>query len=383
MTQTSLSSSSLISSLKHVAEASTEAACAQALVATATLLQLAILADHPPEDFHAVLESVPDSLGAQLQEVMSRAVNFHLLDDGGTLGLWLVPVVLSMEQALPSIIALETQSLNALKLSGCLLKQLGLARDQRGTDRTGWTYVIPALYSDEQIRNADLGTLVRLPHEAREVVRGDREMLSFKTEAETGTEEGSALYFLPFVAFSPSGFPASRPADSSHTTTRLSRWVANTLTPVMGDKFTSYVIQPHPFTAALAAGHRLYLDVKLRAMMLTISHQTGVEPNGLAALVAPYAAKQSDGAFMVGITLVSRMTQNFVATVSLPVESEDGQDELAATLHILRDMGMVAIQHQTESLPTYACQHCGKVQFAMPSPAVANQGVQECARHVH
>lgn len=383
MNQSPLSPSSLISSLTRVAEASSETSCAQALVSAAALLQEAVLSNHPPAEFHAALEAVPANLGAELHEAMNRAVNFHLLEDGGTLGLWLVPVVLSTEKSLPSIIALETQSLNALKMSGCLLQQLSLSPKKSGGGRTGWTYVIPALYGDEQIRSADMGTLIRLPHEAREVVRGSREELSFQTGEEVTSIEGTALYFLPFVAYSPAGFPASLPAASSKTTSRLSQWISETLEPVLGAEFTSHPIQPSPFTLGLRAGDRLLMDVKLRSMMLTIGNQSGVEPNGLAALVAPYATRSSDGAFMIGVSLMARMTQNVVATLALPVTSHDGQEELALTTHILRDMGMVAIQQQDDAISTFACQHCGKVQFAMPNPAFASQGVQECTQHVH
>ena len=294
-----------------------------------------------------------------------------------------MPVVLTSEKPLPSLIALETNSLNALKMSAYLLQQLQLTADKGGHAATGWTYVVPALYSEEQLREADLGTLVRLPHEARAVVRGEREELSFEVGTTSTLDAGTTLYFLPFVAYSPAGFPSSMPNPSSKTTTRLSQWIADTLEPVVGDSFTSYPVQPSPFTLGLKAGDRLLMDVKLRATMLTICNESGVEPNGLAALVAPYATRDSDGAFMVGVSLMSRMTQNVVATLAVPVTSDEGQEEVTLTTHILSDMGLVAIQHHDETISTFSCQHCGKVQFALPNPVLAAKGVQECAQHVH
>lgn len=386
MMQAKLTPSSMIVSLEQVASARTEQECAQALVAAASLIQQSILDEQEPESFHEAMNSVPDGLASQLRAVVDRSVNFHLLEDGGTLGLWMVPVVVNTAKKLPAIIPLETKTLNALKMSGTLLSQLNLSAAQNSGDRTGWTYIIPALYSDEQIRNADVGELIRLPHEARSVVRGEMEAITFDTGEDCGAEgEGASLYFMPFVAFSPEGQTPVMPTASSKTVARMTQWVAASLAPVLGKEFDTYVAsQPQPYTLALRVGARLRMDVRLRELMVRVSADSGVEANGLAALVAPYATRQMDGSLLVGVSLVARMTRNVVATLALPVESDDGQEEVALVTHILRDMGMDCIQQHGSTINTISCQHCGGLQFALPSAEVAFKGlVNPETKHVH
>ncbi|KVP75519.1 hypothetical protein [Burkholderia ubonensis] len=386
MTFAELTPSSLIVSLEQLASAKTEQDCANALVSAAALIQEAIVAGQSPKSFHEAMESCPEGLGTQLMAVMDRAVNFHLLEDGGTLGLWMLPVVVSAGKSLPATIPLEANTLNALKMSGCLLQQLGLSAMKTGGNRMGWTFVLPTLYSEEQIRNADLGELIRLPHEAREVVRGEREAITFSAGDDMGhVEPGANLFYLPFVAFSPEGFPPSMPMGSAKTMSRMSQWVTATLQPVLSDAFVVHVAHlPQPFSLSLRVGERLRMDVRLRELMLRVCNDSGVEPNGLAALVAPYATRQSDGTFMVGVSLVSRLTKNVVATLSLPVESEDGEEEVALATHILKDMGMDCIQDFQQPIHTIACQHCGNFQFALPSAELALKGLSEQnTKHVH
>ena len=384
--QAKLSPSSMIVSLEQVASARTEQECAQALVAAASLIQQSILAEQDPASFHEAMNTVPDRLAVQLGAVVDRSVNFHLLEDGGTLGLWLLPVVVSTAKKLPSVLPLETKTLHALKMSGALLSQLSLTAAQTGGDRTGWTYVLPALYSDAQIRNADVGALIRLPHEARQVVRGTLDAISFDTGKDCGEEgDGASLYFLPFVAFAPDGHAPMMPAASSKTVSRMSQWAAVSLTHALGPDFETYVAsQPQPYTLALRVGARLRMDVHLRELMARVTADSGVEANGLAALVAPYATRQMDGSLLVGVSLVARMTRNVVATLALPVESDDGQEEVALITHILRDMGMACIQQHASPIDTISCQHCGGLQFALPSPDVAFNGLMTPeTNHVH
>ncbi len=385
MSSAELNTSSLTVALEEIANARTEQDCAHSLVAAAALVQAAILEEQPAEEFHEALEACPTRLGAQLSAVMDRAVNFHLLESGGTLGLWLLPVVLTASVELPAILPLETKTLNALKMSGTLLQQLGLTAGQTGGDRTGWTYVLPALYAEDQIRNADLGDLVRLPHEAREVVQGLREEISFSAGEDMGLrDEGSSLYFMPFVTFSPEGLAPVMPQGSAKMMNRMTQWVSATLEPALGHDFAVHVAHlPQPFSLSLRVGERMLMDVKLRELMSRVTMDSGVETNGLAALVAPYATRQSDGTFMVGVSLVSRMTKNVVATLTLPVESEDGQEEVALATHILKDMGMDCIQHTESPIHTIACQHCGGLQFALPSEEVAFRGVAEPGSRMH
>lgn len=380
-----LTSSSLQVSLEQIASAASEAECAGALVSAASALQEAVLAGQTPKSFREVLESCPDGLGLHLGAVMDRAVNFHNLASGGTLGLWLLPVVVTADKSLPATIALETTSLNALKMSGCLLEQLGLSAAKTAGSRAGWTFVLPTLYSEEQIRNADLGELLSLPHEARDMVRGTRKAISFTAnDGAAACDAGVNLYYLPFVAFAPEGSAPALPMGSTKTATRMTQWASATL-EAMGAAgcIVTAGPAPQPFSMALSVGQRLRMDVSLRELMQRVCADSGVEPNGLAALVAPYATPQTDGTFMVGVTLTSRLTKNVVATLSLPVESADGQDEVALTIHVLRDLGMDCIQDVPAPIDTIACQHCGEFQFAIPSADVAGSGIASSVKNVH
>jgi hypothetical protein len=385
MMNVELTPSSLVVSLEQLASAQNEQDCAAALVATTATIQESVLSGQSQEEFQAALNACPEGLMGQLGAVLDRAVNFHLLQDGGTLGLWMLPVVVSTDKALPNVINLETQTLNAMKMSGTLLQQLGLTAQQTGGNRTGWTYVLPTLYSDEAIRDADIGELIRVPHEVREVIRGERKKVSFKAkQVDTLVEPGANVYFLPFIAFSPEGLPPSLPMGSAKTVHRMTQWVSATLEPVLKDGFVAHVAQyPQPFTLALRVGERLRMDVRLRELMLRLTNDSGVEPNGLAALVAPYATRQSDGSFMVGVSLVSRLTKNVVATLALPIESADDREVVALATHILKDLGMECIQDFHEPISTIACQHCGKFQFALPSPDVASKGMAQTTEHMH
>jgi hypothetical protein len=385
MMNVELTPSSLVVSLEQLASAQNEQDCAAALVAAAATIQESVLSGQSAEEFQTALNACPEGLMGKLGAVMDRAVNFHLLQDGGTLGLWLLPVVVSTDKELPQVINLETQTLNAMKMSGTLLQQLGLTAKQTGGNRTGWTYVVPTLYSDDVIRTTDIGELIRLPHEAREVVRGERKAVSFTAAEVAGNvEPGANVFFMPFIAFSPEGLPPSLPMSSEKTVHRMTQWVNATLEPVFENGFVAHIAQyPQPFSLSLRVGERLRMDVRLRELMLRVSNDSGVEPNGLAALVAPYAMRQTDGTFMVGVSLVSRLTKNVVATLALPVESDDGQEEVALATHILKDMGMDCIQDFHEPIATIACQHCGNFQFALPSPDVAFKGIAETTKHVH
>ena len=366
-----LTAQSLLSALQSVATAATEAECGQALVSAASLLQKSVLVGQSPETVREVLESCPEDMGLHLGAVMDRAANFHTLADG-TLGLWLLPVALSASVALPATIALENTSLNGLKMSGCLLEQLNLSAAKAGA-RTGWTFVLPTLYSEEQIRNTDLGELVRLPHNARGVVQGTRKAINFEAGAGAAVcDAGVNLYYLPFVTFAPEGITHTLPLASVKTTARITQWASATLKAMNLEGVAVHAgPAPQPFSMALTVGMRLRMDAYLRESMQGVCAVSGVEPNGLTALVAPYATRQMDGTFMVGVTLASRLTKNVVATLSLPVESNDGEEEVALTIHVLKDLGMECVQDVPAPIDTIACQHCGNFQFALPGDDVA------------
>lgn len=371
--------------LEQIASASSETECAQALSAAASMVQSAVLTGQSPDSVREALEAGEQFGMTQLGAVIDRAVNFHTLESGGSLGLWLMPVTISSDATLPSSIALETASLNPMKMGACLLEQLELSPGKTGGDRAGWTVVIPALFSESNIRSTDIGQLISLPQQARDFVRGTRKELTFSGGSNlTASAAGVTLYYLPVVAFAPEGTMPALPLSSAKTNTRLTQWAAETFKALnISDVAVQPGPAPQPFSLALRTGGRLRLEVSLRQMMTQVCAHSGVEVNGLAALVAPYAIRQTDGTLMVGVTLVSRLTENVVSTLTLPVISDDGHDEVALAIHVLKALGMECIQDIPTPINTIACQHCGNMQFAVPSNIINTTTGTEQGTCVH
>lgn len=383
-----LTPAALASALKSIADAKSENDCALALVAAATRIQEAVISHQDSESFLDALDSCPPDLGHYLDAAMDRAVNFHLQEDGGTLGLWLLPVTLTLEGALTGIIPLDVTSssgsLTSLRLSSSLLHQFKISAENVGAGRpVGWTYVIPALYSDATMRDADLGELVRLPLQARAAVRGDSDTIHFApVEHPAESLNMVHLYYLPVVVYHPPGCSVGLPDSSEKTVYRMTRWMQKTL-PAVDANAIRVAGQPQPFSVALDVGARMRSDVQLRIIMTTLVKKTGVEPNGMAALVAPYITQNVDGGMTLGVSLISRLTQTTLATVALAVESEDGAEETALATHVLRELGMVCVQHTPHPIDTIACQHCGGIQFSMPTPELAEKGMGPAPKRVH
>lgn len=361
----SLTQASLIAALEEVAQAGNDTECGVAIASAAALLQEAVLGEQDPKEVTGSIEAVPTRLAPHLATVVDRAVSFSLLDDDSTLGLWLVPVVLSLPDKLPSIVPLETSTMNGLKATAYLQAQLGLNKVG------GWTYVLPALFSLEQIRQADLHELITLPHQAQAVVRGERSAVEFGGNAGIeGSQGGPALYFLPFVAKHPAGVDIGMPHPCERVLHRLTKWVTDSLDGRVADLSEVAVHvgpQPHAFSAALPVGERLQLDVKVREMLTEVCDQAQVHPNGLAALVAPYVTRQMNDEYVLGISLVSRLTGAFVATLSLVIDFDDKDGFVVGmAARVLEEMGMQVIQLRHEPISTITCQHCGHLQYAIP-----------------
>lgn len=386
MNKTQLTSSSLTIALEAVASAATDQACAQAIVMAAASIQGAVLAGQEPKSFMEAIDSCVSHHASHLSAVIDRAVNFHITEDGGTLGLWMLPVTLSSAHTFASSVQLETESLNLLKMAGCLQQQFGFSGSS--ANHRGWAFVLPTLLSAERIREADIATLITLPGQARAVIRGLQKEVSFLASDEVPpalTVAGVSQFFLPVVAYHPAGAEITLPSASSKTVLRMTHWIESTLSSSItsNDYEVRVAPQPHPFSVALEVGERQRLDVKFRAMLAQICDQAKVHPNGMAALVAPYAVRQTDGHLTLGVTLVSRMTQAVVATIGIPVTSEDAQEEIATATYLLREMGMEHIQQHAAPIPTVACQHCGNLQYARPSQEAAFNGMATSTGSVH
>lgn len=371
--RTPLSPSVLSVVLENIVSSGSDDQCAVSIVSGARLIQDAILSGMDPHDFSEVLDSCPQRLYPVMTTVLDRAVSVFELEDGSSLSLWLLPVTLSGDAALPAVVPLETQSLNGLKTAAYLQAQLGLDA------ANGWVYILPNLVSAEYLHQTDIGALIRLPHQARAVVRGQTRSLKLPRNPEVGNSApGVSSYFLPFVACHPAGTGISLPPASERTMHRVEKWVTTTLAGTLkksADIEVHVAGYPQPFAEGMLQGERRVIDITLRETVMRVCTHTEVHPNGLAALVAPYITRQMEDEFVLGISLVSRLTGSFIATIPLRIgmrnmSDAQQQEEIVSLANgVLRDMGLQVIQLRHTPIDTIACQHCGNLQYAMPNLA--------------
>lgn len=359
-----LTSSSLLVALNAIVAAKTPEDCGHALVVGASLIQDAIAIRQSPAEVQSALDSCPEELGQALAQVLDRSVSIHRDEDGSALALWLIPVVISSGAELPSVIPLEQTSMSGLKLAAYVQQQLALPAGQNG-----WVRPLPALYHTDQLRSEDICALIDLPHQVRELIQGLRQTVSF-SEASEVIEPGVSLYHLPVVARHPAGADMPLPASSDQTTHRVTKWVTDSLTQ-LGVQDVAVHVAPAPrvFADAFTLGDRLKLDVEIRERITLVCDESGMQPNGLAALVAPYVTRQmADGSFVLGVSLVSRLTATFIATVGLTFSGTAADQEVVELVgRILRELGMQVVQMRNEPIQTTSCQHCGHLQYSMPA----------------
>ncbi|GBG14352.1 UDP-N-acetylmuramoyl-tripeptide--D-alanyl-D-alanine ligase [Novimethylophilus kurashikiensis] len=360
-----LTPSSLTAALEAIAASRNEDDCAVAITSAAAHIQEAVLAGITPKELLDAIDSCPETLAKELGTTVDRAVSFCQLDDGSMLGLWLLPVVVSRPVATASIIPLETESINGLKATSYIQAQMGVNRNR------GWTYVMPMLLSSEQVKQADIGALIKLPHQAMALVRGQTANIKFVGDASVPAPlPGAALYFLPFITRHAPGVAVEPPAADERVMHRVQKWISDSLTAQSVD-LTDFAIHvaptPESYAAGMPAGERIFIDVRIREMMTGLCDQLNVLPNALAALVAPYVTKQMDDTYVLGVSLVSRLTGAYMATLSMQVDYDDPHGHIVGmTSRILNEMGMQVIQLRHDPIQTVSCQHCGNLQYAVP-----------------
>lgn len=365
-----VTTTSLTTALEKVRSASSERACAAALITVATMLQEAVLRNQPMADIHEAIDACPDSLGAVLGAAMDRAVNFTQTDRG-TLGLWLVPVRLVLTEALPGMIPLTTDKMRAMKMAAALQAQMKLLE----SSVPGWCFTVPALVSDEALREAELSSLIRFPQQVQALIQGDREAVSFIDELDfEAVDAGVALYYLPVVAFHPTGASLDAPVASEQMVHRMVRWIEESLPQHAVTEITVASV-PQPFSLALRVGQRMELGGRFQKMMLDLRAQSDVDFNGMAALVTPYEIRNKDEELLLGVTLVSRLTKTALASMTLPILEGMGEEEMAVVSAVLNELGVERVQHHRHPVGTIACQHCGNIQFALPSMETVQAGM--------
>ena len=178
---------------------------------------------------------------------------------------------------------------------------------------------------------------------------------------------------MPVVVFHPKDASLDAPASSEQMAHRLARWVEESLPTDVEEITVSSV--PQPFALALRVGQRMELGGRFRSMMLDLREKSAVDFNGMAALVTPYEVQNQDDDLVLGISLVSRLTKTALASMSLPVLEGTGEEEMAVVSAVLNELGVERVQRHAHPVGTIACQHCGNIQFAMPSLTTVEAGM--------
>lgn len=141
------------------------------------------------------------------------------------LGLWLFPIRLD-KQFTKNEYALSTEDLLgdvhfAAKLA-CAMKM-----SNAGT--TGWVYALPQLLSLHRLQEAHLDGLLQLPARAEAAILGAKAIVMLNIPAEkcagSGLDNGSSVYFLPFVVRLPAVDPIMRPWILSSVDKALIDWI--------------------------------------------------------------------------------------------------------------------------------------------------------------
>lgn len=365
-----LTKASLAAILDRIVGGGSEQAMREALADGAVKLQDAVLANQTSADIVELGASVPDSQSRAFAAIVDRAVSIFPQDDGSQLVTWLVPVALTVSHPAQGVLPLLTLGCNdQLQLTAHLQSQLGL-------EQGGWAYVLPALYHANHLHDADLAELIHLPHDVRNLIRGARKQpvgLSIAEDA-VALGAGSHMFYLPFVARLPENMDIVPPQEHERVAYRLTKWIHASLASLgfAQDSVNVQVLpKPQPFAAALDAGGRSYMNLRLTEMTLTICEKVNVQPNGLVALTAAYFAPnlQDTCAYVLGVTLRSRLTGDYVGTVTLPMpqDAEAPEDAVLRAQQLLQGLGIQITQVIGAPIHTNACQHCGHLQYQMPT----------------
>lgn len=366
-----LTASRIEDALVKISRASGEPNLRVALVSAATLVQTAILGGQSAADLYQALDTLDGVEGsAYVDAVLNRSVDFHLLEDGSTLGFWLLPVAIDHPAVTSATIDLRVDSLQLLRASADLAHQLGMLGDSKG-----WVAAFPRLISGTALQQADLSALIRFPHSARKLMQGLVKGVDFKVDPSLTAEAG--LYYLPLVTKHPVGADIHTPQPSAAVTARIEAWVAESL-PVRSRVHAPK--GPLPFSDAMAAGDQFLRQLTFDTIITAVVTDMGVAPGGLNIILAAYRTDSPAGSHeYLGCTVSSLLTGAVLSTVALPVPTQ-ATPYLAEAKTFLLAQGVAAVQLMPEPIPAVVCHHCGELQFSLPARGTA-QPAQSVVQH--
>lgn len=380
MSFAALNTASLLNSLKSISIARTERECTEAIVAGATMLQQAVFHNLDPQELAESLNEVPAELCPMLNDVVDRAVNLHHVEDG-TLGLWLLPVAVYSDVGFQAPVSLGT-GLDAMRTGALLVDQLGLSSKQLGSDKGGWVYTVPTLFTAGQLSQAEFGDLVRLPGAAREVVQGSLKKLDFALTTDDCQAGGNMLY-LPFVAYSPVGqegvFELSKKVEAA-----ASKWIRSSLAAngIPAESNVSIIEFPRPYTAMMTEAPIQVYAARLRNSLDNALKAADSLPHALVAHLAPSVKPQAGGDQTIGISLRSRHTRQVMGYISMPTLTESAWEEMSESVGLMRSMGFARVMVNQAPANPRSCHGCKGSHMQMP-PDVLTSLVVDAPDVVH
>lgn len=376
MNQIELNADMLLRILEDITTASSDAECAEAVVFASKLIQDSVISSSDPSGVLEMLNEASAYYPDAVHNVISRAVDFHVTEQGDSYGLWLIPVLVRHNLSLPSNIQLTTKGLSQVKVAGSLSSQLNLkgqteAITAKNIPNLGWVYSLPTLYSDRSLRQAPLSSLISLPVLARAYVHGT--VSHFKMNGLEGEleSEGTSLYYIPFVAKHPNGTLAEGVEYDGKTEAAVRSWVQTSL---KDSGFTTEIefevlARPLPYSLAMTSGPRVLLEEKVKDQIEALVYQTKVAPGALSVLLSPYEVVNEDSAPLVAASISSRLTGKPLGLLSFSIHGGGAGDiELAIIAKAIRESGVEDLATSVNSKSTFSCQRCSHVQIQMPVP---------------
>lgn len=359
--------------------ARSESQGAAALVSAATSIQHAACFGGDDLGMLKILNEVGFEFPQFIRAVLERAANVHDLGAEGKLAFSLIPIILNNEKSLPGRIDLTKQQTRKMQLEGVLLDSLNIqARKTESGElsRSGWSFVVPALYSEQVMQSTALPELIRLARNVRKLVRGEAKTFRFTHAKSEKAPGGAQIYYMPVISYIPVDRDLMPAKPNDRVTALLSQWVGESVKQLKVATNTSVVIGNKPVLCSMAfeIAQRIKLGVSLQEMVERVCELTDMAPQALGATVALYHPANGYGMF-VGVTMVSRLLNQTLATVHYNVHSLDGIEETAQVVSQLKELGIGATQTQLSPVATIICQHCGSPQYITPDPAVMTEGI--------
>lgn len=379
---TELTQATLWPALKAISTARSEQECSHALLSAVTLLQNAVLNNQNPDSLNAALKSVPPEMAQSLMEVLGCAVDFHKENNGATLGLWLLPVSISIDKGFETPVSLVS-GMPALRASGLLLEQLGLTPTQLDTVDAGWVYPIPALYTPDQLNSSELSVLVQLPHVARRVVRGDAKGVTLPL-GKGSCLAGSNVLYMPFIAYSPRGQECVRELSEKFVSA-MTKWVTASLTGngLTGSVTVGVPAVPRPFSESLQDAPLQAFREKLRYFLDLAVRNSGVSPKGMVAQLSLSTTPQTGVQQLLCIRLKAHLTRQPLSSSAMPTFTIESLDELIEAKQLLRELGVARVQTSRAPIDSLTGPHRGGLQVLAPPDALVEHAMVDTPPSLH